>query len=183
MNRLRLLIRVAAGIAVAAAFAVPSPAAAFSTNGQCLGLMVQTATVELPPGFWSEDEHTLAVRYVDPMFGVDDRAELYPGQVRVDQDGLYRGYLDVADQTINPQQDTVLWAAWFADMTGEMFGGPPTSMQDLKLDAAQAWIAFSVDGGPWMRADMSPFHSVCANGALGGTNDVPLFHRTWGPPR
>lgn len=192
MNQLRVILRLACAAIGAAILAMPQPVVAFSTSSTCLGLMVQSATIELGPGAWPAGTHTVAVRYVDPMFDVDvattpvtftvaDGTPLYPGQVRVDQDGLFRGYVGVPGQAISPLQDTVLWAAWAWDMTGEVFGGPPSTMREMKADAAQAEIRFSIDGGPWLPALMSPVHSVCANGALGGTNDVPLHHRTWGP--
>ncbi len=189
---MRRILSAASSLAVVLALILPGTARAFSTDGKCLGLMAQTATIEVGPGFWTEETPTISVRYVDPMFDwdesmppvtftVDGGAPIYSGQVRLDQDGLFWGNEFIADQAINPGQDTVLWAAWFFDMTGEIFGGPPVTMQEVRADAEQAWIAFSVDGGEWVKAWMSPYRSVCANGQLSGSVESPILHRTWGP--
>lgn len=189
---MRRVIALACALGLAIGLTVTGPVAGFSSNGRCLGLMVQVGTVELRPGFWTEGPHSLDVRYVDPMFDVDftsDRvafdvsttAPVRPGQVHVGDAGLISGYTILADQTINPRQDTVLFAGVAWDMTGDVFGGPPSTMQEVRAEAGQIWIGFRIDGGSWIPARLSPPHSVCANGMLADSVEAPLLHRTWGP--
>lgn len=187
---MRRVVALASAAALVLAFVSSVPAGAFSTNGNCLGLVAQSATVELNPGDWAVGSHTVAFRAEDPMFDsiyapdpvtivVDSRAPLYAGQVHIGEAGAVWGQ-ELLDR-INPAQDTVLWSGWFWDMTGEIFGIPSSTMQDVRAEAGQMWAGFSIDGGAWITARLTPPRSVCANGLLSGLTPMPLMHRTWGP--
>jgi len=179
------LVPLLAVVALLGAFIVPEPAAA-GGNGEfhrCQGVQgyfISQATLELSPGYWDEGVHHNSIHFVDPssdfddLWGpwewtVSDSAPLYPGQVIVAAGLFTEGWTRIPDQTINPAQDTVLWAGW-------AFGpGDYPSMPAAHEDIDDASILFTWDGGDEILARQGPYTSMCANLWLSN------FHRSFGP--
>ena len=159
-----------------ATFVVPGTAAA--NQSPCQGYFISQATVELPAGYWAEGVHHNTMRFlgwdVDETWGpfeftVSDSAPLYPGQVMVAAGLIGAGWEQIPDQTINPAQDTFLWAGW-------AFGpGDYPSMAAANKALDDAGILFAWDGGDEVRAHQGPYASFCATGP------VSMFHRSFGP--
>jgi hypothetical protein len=166
------------------AFVVPGSAAA-GDNGllhRCgyPGYYMSQATIELPPGYWAEGDHYSSIRFVAGSSGIDetwgpfeftvsDSAALYSGQVVVAAGVISAGWIPIPDQTINPAQDTVLWAGW-AFGPGD-FPSMPAAYEFLDdLDVLFAW-----DGGEAVLAREGPWTSTCA------TIWLSSFHRSFGP--
>lgn len=173
MKRLGVLL-VAAMLLTA--FAVPGTAAA--NQSPCQGYFISQGTIELPAGYWAEGVHHTSIRFLgwggDDTWGpfeftVSGSARLYQGQVMVAAGLIGAGWAPIPDQTINPAQDTFLWAGW-------AFGpGDYPSMPAANAALHDARILFSWDGGGEVVANQGPYTSVCATGG------VSMFHRTFGP--
>lgn len=176
MKRLGALLAVAM---LVGAFVVPGSAAAESRSW-CAGAFISQATIELPPGYWDVGVHHNSIRFLNTSAGIDDTwgpfeftvsdaAPLYKGQVLVAAGLIGEGPMFVPDQTINPAQDTAMWAGW-AFGPGE-FPSMPAAYEFLDdLDILFAW-----DGGDEVAAHKGPWTNICAN------LDVSWLRRTWGP--
>lgn len=159
------------------AFVAPGPAAA-ENRSPCQGYFISQATLELPPGYWSEGVHHNSIRFLgwgdDVTWGpweftVSDSAPLYPGQVIVAAGLIGDVWAPIPGQTINPAQDTVLWAGW-AFGPGD-YPSMPAAYEDLDSSA----ILFTWDGGEEVLAHQGPYTSVCANSGMSA------FRRAYGP--
>jgi hypothetical protein len=165
-----------AAVMLLAAFVVPGTASA--NQSPCQGYFISQATVELPAGYWTEGVHHNTMRFLgwggDETWGpfeftVSDSAPLYKGQVMVAAALIGAGWAPIPDQTINPAQDTFLWAGW------GIGPGDYPNMPAANADLDQASILFSWDGGDEVLADQGPYTSFCATGG------VSMFHRSFGP--
>ena len=181
MKRVRVLLAVAI---LLGAFVLPGPAAA-GDNGQlhrCQGVAgyyMSQATIELAPGYWEVGAHSNSIHFLgwggtDVTWGpfeftVSEAAPLYPGQVLVAAGLFTIGWEPVPDQTINPAQDTVLWAGWAIGP-----GDYPT-MAAATEELKQSAILFAWDDGDEVIARQGPYGSACASIWLSS------FHRTFGP--
>jgi hypothetical protein len=159
-----------------AAFIVPGTAAA--SQSPCQGYFISQATIELPAGYWAEGVHHNSMRFLgwggDETWGpfeftVSDSAPLYKGQVMVAAGLIGEGWAPIPDQTINPAQNTFLWAGW------GIGPGDYPSMPAANEALHAASILFSWDGGDEVVAHQGPYTSFCAVG------NVAPFHRTFGP--
>ena len=178
----RVSVLLAAAMVVGA-FVVPGSAAA-GDNGQlhrcqgAQGYFMSQATIDLPPGYWDEGEHVNSIHFlgwgVDETWGpwewtVSNTAPLYPGQVVVAAGLFTVGFTPIPEQTINPAQDTVLWAGWAIGP-----GDYPT-MAAANDELEDAAVLFSWDGGDERVAHQGPYASFCAGLWLSN------FHRSFGP--
>ena len=165
--------------------ALAAPASAAASNSYCQGYFMSEATLELPAGYWTVGDHSLAIHFIDVGFDYDDvwgpfpfsvseTAPLYRGQVMIAAGVFSAGWTEVPGQMINPAQDTFVWAGW-AFGPGAYGPGPSPNIRAAYADLADASIAFSIDGGPEILARQGPWVNYCASSGMG------RFTRTFGP--
>ena len=173
MKRVGVLL---AAVMLLTAFAVPGTAAA--NQSPCQGYFISQGTIELPAGYWAEGVHHNTMRFLgwggDETWGpfeftVSDSAPLYQGQVMVAAGLIGAGWAPIPDQTINPAQDTFLWAGW------GIGPGDYPSMRAANADLDHASILFAWDGRAGVAAHLGPYTSFCSTGG------VSMFHRSFGP--